>query len=97
MGAEAAAPVTFGFLADVPDPDGAQGLQYAFLIMLVPLVANAAQWIIAYRPEGVEVGAVAGSGERSPSLSQLLGPERDRACSSSPYLAGMVQAASSAA
>lgn len=44
MGAEAVAPVTFGFLADLLGPDGprsAQGLQYTFLIMLGPLVANA--------------------------------------------------------
>ncbi|WP_432863666.1 MFS transporter [Microbispora rosea] len=44
MGAEAAAPVTFGFLADLlgsGGAGGAQGLQYAFLIMLAPLVANA--------------------------------------------------------
>ncbi|MEU0478198.1 MFS transporter [Streptosporangium sp. NPDC006013] len=43
-GAETAAPVTFGFLADVLDQGGtksAQGLQYTFLIMLVPLIANA--------------------------------------------------------
>ena len=44
MAAEAAAPVTFGFLADLlgsGGAGGAQGLQYAFLIMLAPLVANA--------------------------------------------------------
>ncbi|MEU6414728.1 MFS transporter [Microbispora sp. NPDC046933] len=44
MGAEAVAPVTFGFLADVLGPGGtrsARGLQYTFLIMLAPLVANA--------------------------------------------------------
>ncbi|MCO5972994.1 MFS transporter [Actinoallomurus soli] len=44
MGAEAAAPVTFGLLADVFGAragNRAQGLMYAFLVMLVPLVANA--------------------------------------------------------
>ncbi|WP_179155364.1 MFS transporter [Microbispora sp. GKU 823] len=44
MGAEAVAPVTFGFLADVLGSGGAtsaRGLQYTFLIMLAPLVANA--------------------------------------------------------
>ncbi|MEU8176272.1 MFS transporter [Microbispora hainanensis] len=44
MGAEAVAPVTFGFLADLLGSGGArsaQGLQYTFLIMLGPLVANA--------------------------------------------------------
>ncbi|WP_433436199.1 MFS transporter [Nonomuraea sp. CA-141351] len=44
VGAEAVAPVTFGVLADVLGPGGttsAQGLRYAFLIMLVPLAANA--------------------------------------------------------
>ncbi|GAA4585254.1 hypothetical protein GCM10023194_27410 [Planotetraspora phitsanulokensis] len=44
MGAEAVAPVTFGFVADSLGPGGARselGLRYAFLIMLVPLVANA--------------------------------------------------------
>ncbi|WP_226899768.1 MFS transporter [Nonomuraea phyllanthi] len=44
MGAEAVAPVTFGVVADVLGPSGpnsAEGLRYAFLIMLVPLVANA--------------------------------------------------------
>ncbi|MET7332691.1 MFS transporter [Nonomuraea sp. NPDC005650] len=44
VGGEAVAPVVFGLLADVLGPGGttsAQGLRYAFLIMLVPLVANA--------------------------------------------------------
>ncbi|GIH66636.1 hypothetical protein Msi02_74530 [Microbispora siamensis] len=44
MGAEAVAPVTFGFLADVLGSGGAtsaRGLQYTFLIMLAPLMANA--------------------------------------------------------
>ncbi|GLW07249.1 hypothetical protein Misp01_23790 [Microtetraspora sp. NBRC 13810] len=44
MGAQAVAPVVFGLLADAlgsGGPDSAQGLQYAFLIMLVPLLANA--------------------------------------------------------
>ncbi|MCO5992965.1 MFS transporter [Actinoallomurus rhizosphaericola] len=44
MGAEAVAPVTFGLLADVFGAragNRAQGLMYAFLVMLVPLVANA--------------------------------------------------------
>ncbi|MGI5158536.1 MFS transporter [Microbispora sp. CA-102843] len=44
MGAEAVAPVTFGFLADVLGSGGAKsarGLQITFLIMLAPLVANA--------------------------------------------------------
>ncbi|MBE3015011.1 MFS transporter [Microbispora sp. NEAU-D428] len=44
MGAESIAPVTFGFLADVLGSGGAtsaRGLQYTFLIMLAPLMANA--------------------------------------------------------
>ncbi|MEV7007483.1 MFS transporter [Streptosporangium sp. NPDC051022] len=44
MGGEAVAPVTFGFLADIlgsGEPGGARGLQYTFLITLVPLAANA--------------------------------------------------------
>ncbi|MFC4010097.1 MFS transporter [Nonomuraea purpurea] len=44
VGAEAVAPLTFGLLADALGPDGTtsgQGLRDAFLIMLVPLAANA--------------------------------------------------------
>ncbi|SET89128.1 Predicted arabinose efflux permease, MFS family [Nonomuraea wenchangensis] len=43
VGGEAIAPVLFGVLADALGPGGttsAQGLRYAFLIMLLPLVAN---------------------------------------------------------
>ncbi|MGW0594655.1 hypothetical protein [Streptosporangium sp. NPDC002607] len=44
MGAEATAPVGFGLLADAlgaGEPRSAHGVQYTFLIMLVPLAANA--------------------------------------------------------
>lgn len=44
MGSEAIAPVTFGFAADrfaSLGGGGVRGLQYALLIMLVPLLANA--------------------------------------------------------
>lgn len=43
MGAEAVAPVTFGFVADALGPTGAgnaRGLEYAFLVMLAPLIAS---------------------------------------------------------
>jgi hypothetical protein len=45
LAAEAVAPVSFGYVADLLGGDGgrtgATGLRYAFLIMLVPLLANA--------------------------------------------------------
>ncbi|MER6945923.1 MFS transporter [Nonomuraea sp. NPDC000554] len=64
MGAEAVAPVTFGLLADVLGSGGtrsAQGLQYTFLIMLVPLVANAAILLHGRRTYPRDVATAAAS------------------------------------
>jgi len=49
IGAEALAPVTFGVLADSLAGGGNAGLQLAFLIMLVPLLANGLILLLATR------------------------------------------------
>lgn len=64
VGGEAVAPVLFGVLADVLSPGAtpsAQGLRYAFLIMLVPLVANAVVLLRARHAYPHDVSAAAAS------------------------------------
>jgi predicted MFS family arabinose efflux permease len=68
---EAAAPVTFGLVADslLPGSRG-QGLELTFLLMLVPLVASGAVLLMARRSYGRDVATAAASAEACRSRDQ---------------------------
>ena len=69
LAAEAAAPATFGWLADQLDGEAGQstgvGLRNAFLIMLIPLAANGLIMIAARRTYPVDVATAAESDRAS--------------------------------
>jgi hypothetical protein len=65
VGAEAAAPLLLGILSDTLGGGGRAGMQYAFLVMLVPLFAAGGLAFVAVRTYPRDAHAAsAGAGPR---------------------------------
>lgn len=71
--AQAMAPLLFGIMSDRVFGGGRSGLQWTFLVMLLPLAGSAA---ILWRARATYPGDAAAAGERSRARPRAAGPER---------------------